>query len=511
MQTLLDALQHIGAASMEGLWLPMFMWTTAALVFVVAFRWIVLSAHVQYGLSAALFWSLPLGLLVAAFTEIALPIALPVPVPATLPTAPLPTLPQPLPAPEVPLFTLMHSLGLLVVLMIGWGTFRLLQLGFDVWKLRRISSLPSQEIPQVILTHVCLWSQQLGLYRKPRLIFSDQATVPFTFGWSRPVVVLPHELALDLDALRLVMLHELTHVRRRDFVWHLAEHVVSALLGWHPLVSHLQRRLVHDRELLCDAELMRHQALNRKNYAALLLRFAETPRPVPALALSMGDTHHHLKKRLLAMNKTTRMIAPRWAILTGASLLLLSITTFVACSDMVGPETNASARQAIVEKAEPVADDVFVVVEEMPTLVGGLKVLQEQIQYPEIAKKAGIEGRVILQFIVDEEGNVTDPQVVKGLGGGISEEALRVLQATKFTPGRQNGENVKVKLSIPFSFRLDNDLPTTTPLIELSPEFQDATSLALVNRLNNETLTVEERQALQAELKQHVETLKAAP
>jgi protein TonB len=96
----------------------------------------------------------------------------------------------------------------------------------------------------------------------------------------------------------------------------------------------------------------------------------------------------------------------------------------------------------------------FVVVETMPQLIGGIGNLQRQVRYPEMARRAGIEGRVTIQFIVDEKGNVTNPRVIRGIGGGADEEALRVVSQAKFVPGLQRGRPVKVQYSLPIVFRL---------------------------------------------------------
>lgn len=106
------------------------------------------------------------------------------------------------------------------------------------------------------------------------------------------------------------------------------------------------------------------------------------------------------------------------------------------------------------EEEEEEEPEIFVVVEEMPELIGGLGSLQQQIRYPEIARKAGVEGRVIVQFVVDEQGNVVDPQVIRGIGAGCDEEALRVVRQAKFEPGQQRGKPVKVKMTLPITFRL---------------------------------------------------------
>lgn len=105
---------------------------------------------------------------------------------------------------------------------------------------------------------------------------------------------------------------------------------------------------------------------------------------------------------------------------------------------------------------EDEGEDFFVVVEQMPELKGGLAKLQQCVKYPEMARKAGIEGRVIVQFIVNEDGNVEEPRVVRGIGGGADEEALRCVKQSTFEPGRQRGNPVRVQYSLPVVFKLQN-------------------------------------------------------
>jgi protein TonB len=105
----------------------------------------------------------------------------------------------------------------------------------------------------------------------------------------------------------------------------------------------------------------------------------------------------------------------------------------------------------IEEDEEP---EVFVFVEQSPELIGGLAGLQARIRYPEMAKKASVDGIVFLQFIVDEQGNVHDPIVTRGIGAGCDEEAIRAILDAKFKPGRQRNVPVKVKMSLPVRFKL---------------------------------------------------------
>ncbi|MBP3191429.1 energy transducer TonB [Natronogracilivirga saccharolytica] len=103
------------------------------------------------------------------------------------------------------------------------------------------------------------------------------------------------------------------------------------------------------------------------------------------------------------------------------------------------------------EEEEP---EVFTIVEDMPELKGGMQAIYDNLEYPEIARQAGIEGRVVVQFIIDEEGQVVDPQVVRGIGGGCDEAAVEAVKQVEFTPGRQRGRPVRVRYSLPITFRL---------------------------------------------------------
>lgn len=113
-------------------------------------------------------------------------------------------------------------------------------------------------------------------------------------------------------------------------------------------------------------------------------------------------------------------------------------------------------------------DEVFTVVEDMPEYPGGtnalLEFISKNVRYPEEARKNNIEGRVILSFIVNKEGRVVDPQVVRGVSPELDQEALRVIgQMGKWTPGKQRGVPVNVKYTLPISFRNQKSLPASQP------------------------------------------------
>jgi periplasmic protein TonB len=103
------------------------------------------------------------------------------------------------------------------------------------------------------------------------------------------------------------------------------------------------------------------------------------------------------------------------------------------------------------EDQEP---EIFIAVEQMPDMRGGQEALYAALRYPEMARRAGIEGRVIVQFVVNEQGQVTDPVVLRGIGGGADEAAVDAIKKMSFTPGLQRGRPVKVRMTQPVVFRL---------------------------------------------------------
>ncbi len=104
---------------------------------------------------------------------------------------------------------------------------------------------------------------------------------------------------------------------------------------------------------------------------------------------------------------------------------------------------------------------VYMIVEQMPEFPGGDKSLFQFIadntKYPADAKEKGIKGRVFVNFIVEPDGSVSDIRVLRGIGGGCDEEAVRVVESMpKWKPGMQNGEVVRVSYNVPVNFRLED-------------------------------------------------------
>lgn len=112
-----------------------------------------------------------------------------------------------------------------------------------------------------------------------------------------------------------------------------------------------------------------------------------------------------------------------------------------------------------VEEEEVVEQEIFKIVEEMPSFPGGEQKLMEyvakNVKYPQIARETGIQGRVFVNFVVEPDGSVSHVSVLRGIGGGCDEEAMRVVKSMpKWKPGKQRGKAVRVQYMLPVNFKL---------------------------------------------------------
>lgn len=384
-----------------------------------------------------------------------------------------------------------------------------------------------------------------GIRRQVTLRRAEAASTPFTLGWRRPVIVLPETcLHAETDKLDLILAHELVHVSRADYALHFSELLIRHLFWLHPFVHLLYKQAAWQREVACDAEVLRQPNASPSAYARLLYDFALNSTRKPAFRAAMSQ-EPGLLRRIRQMQQTpehnytspnpqTNTTLMKKSIYTSMAFLLL-LSGLMACSDLTqNPDDDAPAevelhgktyttaelrelltdmranfaenlendsekdseyfRNAMREQIEtvdqlimlldnnepqrvvaglekmmqntppppppppnPEDDDIFMVVEEMPKIKGGQRALYDNISYPEAAYNEGIEGRVIVQFVVNEDGSVQDINVVRSAGELLDEAAVEAISMLEFEPGLQNGEPVKVMMTQPVVFRLPSD------------------------------------------------------
>jgi TonB family protein len=135
----------------------------------------------------------------------------------------------------------------------------------------------------------------------------------------------------------------------------------------------------------------------------------------------------------------------------------LSIVLFVGTSLALQAQESPSLPNSNLDTSE----EIFTVVEDNPSFPGGVEAMYayigKNLNYPKEAKENGIQGRVVVQFVVNLDGSITEVKVLKDIGGGCGDEAVRVVKAMpNWKPGTQKGKAVKVRYNLPFKFELDN-------------------------------------------------------
>lgn len=244
-----------------------------------------------------------------------------------------------------------------------------------------------------------------------------------------------------------ILLHEETHARQI----HSADVLIAELLTifcWMNPVAWLFRREVRDNlEYLADSQVLSH-GIDSRRYQYHLLGLAY---PQAAANLYNNFNVLSLKNRIVMMNKQQTKGIGRAKYLVALPL---------AAALVAVNQVDALAR--VAEEPEPVVlqqDKAYKVVEYMPEFPGGMNSLLDyiakNIKYPEEAQQKGIKGRVILQFIVNTDGSLSDFKIIRGVDPQLDAEALRVVKSMpKWTPGKDKGKVVPVYYTVPISFGL---------------------------------------------------------
>ena len=323
---------------------------------------------------------------------------------------------------------------------------------------------------------------------KVTLIVHDRDIAPFS--WMKCIVI--SEKDLDENG-REILIHELAHIQNRHS-WDLLVADICIFFQWfNPASWLLKQELQNIHEYEAD-ETVIEKGVDAKQYQLLLIKKA-----VGTRLYSMANSFNHskLKKRITMMLKEK---SNPWAKLK--YLYILPVAA-IAVTAFARPEISETAEEisavkvndltAIVEakavktteepvQVAPVLKDTakrvevkyipvevteklqgtpfFEVVEQMPEYPGGmaaaLEYIQKNMRYPEAAKKDGTQGRVTVQFIVDKEGNVTEPKVIRAVDKDLDTEAIRLVGSMpKWKPGMQKGQAVAVKYTLPVMFRLE--------------------------------------------------------
>ena len=365
-----EFLERIGTASATAFWVPVLVWTGLAGAVALSLT-LARGLHPMtgYRLRQALLLALPASVLAAPW--------IPAPwLPSRvllgpgLPTGPEPAIALPAiggiplgPDPATAADIALALLGAATVGVLLLAVVRLAMLAADLHRLDRLrvtAPRVGDPAPNRLLRAI---AGQFGVRRAVELLEGPPDSVPMTFGARKPVVVVPRSLLDSPESLKIVLAHELIHIRRADYVWALLDCTTAAVFAFHPMVRLLRRGIERCRETSCDAEVVAAEIVRPREYAELLVR-TQTPAqfPMPAVAASMSARTVTLKERLETM-KNFADIRPtslqrRGAVL-GAGFLFLVIASLGACVGGNGrdvPEQDGIAMPAVVEGVDTLMD-----------------------------------------------------------------------------------------------------------------------------------------------------------
>ena len=118
---------------------------------------------------------------------------------------------------------------------------------------------------------------------------------------------------------------------------------------------------------------------------------------------------------------------------------------------------EVAIKEVVIEEEK--ADQIFDIVETQPNPPGGMsgwnKYLSDNLKYPTQARRMGVEGTVIVVFVINTDGSIQDVEVLRGIGGGCDEEAVKIVKAApKWSPGKQRGKPVRTRMRLPIRFKL---------------------------------------------------------
>ena len=303
------------------------------------------------------------------------------------------------------------------------------------------------------------------------------------FSWMGYIVISRKDLE---ENGREILIHELAHIHNRHS-WDLLVADVCIFFQWfNPASWLLKQELQNIHEFEADETVIK-EGVDAKQYQLLLIKKA-----VGTRLYSMANSFNHskLKKRITMMLKEKSSPWARLKYLYVLPVAAIAVTAFARpeVSDKVEEISSVKVNDlaAIVETkvAESAGDTtkptdvkyvptevrkqlkgtpVFEVVEEMPEFPGGgmsafMDYIKTNMRYPASAKEKGTQGRVTVQFVVDKDGSIKEPKLLRSVDKDMNAEALRLISSMpKWKPGRQKGQPVAVKYTAPVMFRLDND------------------------------------------------------
>ncbi|WP_301914975.1 M56 family metallopeptidase [Phocaeicola coprophilus] len=346
-----------------------------------------------------------------------------------------------------------------------------------------------------------------------RLVVHDYDIAPFS--WMHWIVIARKDLE---ENGREILIHELAHIRNRHS-WDLLLADLCIFVQWfNPAAWLLKQELQNIHEYEADETVLR-EGVNARNYQMLLIKKA-----VGTRLYSMANSFNHssLKKRITMMLKEKSNPWARAKYLYILPLAALAVTAFARPEvSAVADEISAvkviapAVHDSIQPNVQPAVAAPSSALDQMPEFPGGMEALntylRNNIRYPQEAQKAGIQGRVIIQFIVSKDGSITDAEVVESVDPQLDAEGLRLIKnMPRWKPGMRKGQAIRVKQTLPirFAFTKTSDKPENSNSIFLKNGSYNSSLKDVILLVNEQEVSPEIFRAIDPQRIQSVTVLK---
>lgn len=322
-----------------------------------------------------------------------------------------------------------------------------------LWRCARLSSMRSGSVKAALSGEAArVWAQcseRFGI-RNASVATSSRVFAPVTMGVSRKLLLLPAGIATRLSAVEMqsVMAHEFAHMRRNDFLKNLLYELLSLPVSYHPALWLTRERITESREIICDQ--LAADLTGRSQYSRSLLRLAslvvESAPAKAAHAVGIFDTNT-LERRLMKLAEKQSEIRGlrRFAAIT--TCLALGAATFASALalHMQVNGTDATGHQPTMRPA---------LIHVSPKLMEKQLISKVPPKYPIEAKKAGIQGKVVLSAVIGKDGSVKMLKVDSG-PKELQKSALDAVRQWKYKPYLLNGDPVDVATKVNIIYTLE--------------------------------------------------------
>jgi TonB family protein len=338
--------------------------------------------------------------------------------------------------------------GLLTAIAITYGAVTAYFATRFIWRCSRLSVMQREAVDMVLTGEADLyWTRCRKKFEIDEVSIATSSRIfgPVTMGLARKLVLLPASMAAGLPEadFHTVIAHEFAHLHRNDFLKNLIYELLALPVSYHPLFWLTRERIMESREMVCDQ--MAAEIAGRNEYARSLLRLAS----LLVKGMSIRTPHAIGICDANAFERRIMKLAEKQNEIRGVRRLAIVVACaafgVVTCGSALALSMHVDAASAASDNNSTPKTDQFINVS--PEVVAGNKISGPTPKYPVEAKKARIQGWVVLDAIIGKDGTVENLQVVSG-PKELQQSSLDAVQQWKYKPFLLNGDPVEVETTI---------------------------------------------------------------